>query len=353
LPWLSFVSASSGGAGRRPALPPLRRPWRAAARARSGPSSRNKPIRLGLRPRSRGSELPSRARRGGGNGGIPLDPHSGSLDLEPPVAGGFGCRWRMLRQGLFSLSTDLDGRGWRRHPLPLSIGAAGLLLLTLLSAGRGGEGLGVRSGVVVAGGYSRSFPSNGRRVVEMSGEVAPAWCRGLLGSDIETQSPNKLEAGWILDLGLESPVTPSSSPPRVLLYVASALPACRGGEGKSGDNMPRHWWSPWMRDVEESLLLELALHRQECRCFLLIWSGRGSLPTRAGCLSTLLRVGFFSMPPSYACLLPSVAGSGSLTAGRSFSAALAKTLLLLSPSVGLGAGRPPFRAHVRRRGHAV
>jgi hypothetical protein len=205
---------------------------------------------LGLRPRRCGSELPSRARHGGGIGEFSLDLHSGSFDLEPPVVGGFGCWWRMLRLGLFSISADPGGRGWRRRPLPLSIGAAGLLLPTFMPAGRGGEGFGVRSGVFAAGGYSRPFLSNGSRVAEMSGEVAPAWCRGLPGSDIEAPSPNKLEAGRIKDLGLKSPAASSSSPPQASLYVASALPACRGGKGKSGDNMPQPWWSPWTREVE-------------------------------------------------------------------------------------------------------
>jgi hypothetical protein len=112
------------------------------------------------------------------------------------------------------------------------------------------RGLEVRSGDVVAGGNPRSFPSNDGGVVEMSGKVASAWCRGLPSSDFEAPPPNKLLAGWILDLGLESPATPSPSSPRVLLCVASIFPACRGGEGKSGDNMPRPWWSPWARDVK-------------------------------------------------------------------------------------------------------
>jgi hypothetical protein len=203
-----------------------------------------------LRPRWCGSELLSRARHGGGIGEISLDLHSGSLDLEPPVVGGFGCWWRMLRQGFFFIFADLDGRRWWRRPLPLSIGAAGLLHLTFMPAGRGGEGCGVRSGVVAAGGYSRPFLSNGNRVAEMSGVVAPAGCRGLQGSDNEAPSPNKLEAGRIQDLGLKSPATSSSSPPQVSLYVASALPACRGGEGKSCNNVPQPWWSSWAREVE-------------------------------------------------------------------------------------------------------
>jgi hypothetical protein len=96
----------------------------------------------------------------------------------------------------------------------------------------------VRSGEVVVGGNPRSFPSNGGGVVEMFGKEEPAWCRGLPDSDFEAPPPNKLLAGWIRDLGLESPVTPSPSSPRVFLCVASVFLACRGGEGKSGDNMP-------------------------------------------------------------------------------------------------------------------
>jgi hypothetical protein len=43
-----------------------------------------------------GPVLPFRARRGGGNGGAPLDPHADALDLELPVvaAGGGHYGWR-------------------------------------------------------------------------------------------------------------------------------------------------------------------------------------------------------------------------------------------------------------------
>jgi hypothetical protein len=88
MPQPSFTSASLGGAGRRQAPLPLRRPWRVAARAGSGPSSRNNPDRLGSKFQICGPALPSRARRGSGNGGVSLDPFPSGLDLEPPVAGG-------------------------------------------------------------------------------------------------------------------------------------------------------------------------------------------------------------------------------------------------------------------------
>jgi hypothetical protein len=150
----------------------------------------------------------------------------------------------------FSASADLGGRGGRRCLRFLSIGAALLLLLTSPPAGRGGEGLEVRMGVIAAGGNPRSSSSNGGGVVEASAKVTPAWCRGLPGSDLEAPSSNKLLAGWILDLGLESPLTPSPSSPQVLLCVVPVLLTGRGGEGKNGDNMSRPWWSPWARDVK-------------------------------------------------------------------------------------------------------
>jgi hypothetical protein len=194
--------------------------------------------------------LLSQARRGGGNGGGPLDLLSGDLDLEPPVAGGLFCRRRTRWLAPFFHFADHGGREWRRSPLLFSFGAALFLLFTSLPAGRGGEGLEVRSADVVAGGNPRSFPSNGGGVVEMSGKVEPAWCRCLPDSDFEAPPPNKLLAGSFLDLGLESPATPSPSSPRVLLCVASVFLACRGGEGKSDDNMPRPWRCPWARDVK-------------------------------------------------------------------------------------------------------
>jgi hypothetical protein len=175
---------------------------------------------------------------------------------------------------------DHGGRGWRRCPLLLFIGAAVFLLLTLLPVGRGGEGCRVRCGVAVAGGNPRPFPSNGGGVVEMSGMVSPAWCRGIPVSNIEAPPPNKLMVGWILDLGLESPVTPSLSSQRVLLHVASTLLACRGGEGKSDVNMSRPWWSPWMRDVKGILS-----------------PGVGTSPARVSVApAALVRNGFASYP---------------------------------------------------------
>jgi hypothetical protein len=105
--------------------------------------------------------------------------------------------------------------------------------------------------------------------------------------------------------------------------------------------------------LREPLLRELSCHRQEGRCYLLLWSGRGSPTTRTGRVHAPLRLGFFSRPPSYACLLPSVAGSGSLTAGCSSLAASVKILPLFTPSVGSGVGRPPYRACLRWREHAV
>jgi hypothetical protein len=250
LPRPSFAPAPTGGAGGRRVPLPLWRSWWAVARAGSRPSSRNNSLRPG--PMAWRCDLapPSLPRPGGGNIGVLLDLPPCGLDLKPPVVGGLFCRWRVLQLVVYSPIPDQGGRGWKRWPLLLFVGVAALLLLTFLPAGRGGEGCRVRRGVAVAGGNPRPFPSSGGGVVEMSGLVALAWCRGGPESDIEAPPPNKLMAGWILDLGLESPATPSLSPQQLLLHVAFTLPACRGGEGKSDVNMPRPWWSLWMRDVE-------------------------------------------------------------------------------------------------------
>jgi hypothetical protein len=130
-----------------------------------------------------------------------------------PYCWGVSLQVEVVEAGPLPLSANHGGRGWWRWLLPLSIGAAVLLLLSLLPAGRGGEEQGVRNGGVVASGISRPSPSNGGRAVEMSGKVAPAWCCGLPSSYIETPPPNKLLAGQILDFGLESPATPSPSLP--------------------------------------------------------------------------------------------------------------------------------------------
>jgi hypothetical protein len=280
-------SASSGGADGRRAPPPLRRPWWVADRAGAGLFSRNKPARLGWSHRLRDQAFPSRARHGGGFGEMPLDPLSGGFDWESPVAGGLLGWWRVLWRPFFSASAGLGGWRGRRRLHRRSIGAALLLLLTLLLASHGGEGLEVRMGATAAGGNPRSSSSNDGGVVEASGKVTPAWCRGLPGSDLEASSSNKLKAGWILDLGLGSPVMPSPSSPQVLLCVIHVLLTGRGGEGKNGDDMPQPWWSPWARGVEGIPPPVLSPRRQEGRCYLLPGTGR-ALPTRAGCPSTYL-----------------------------------------------------------------
>jgi hypothetical protein len=150
----------------------------------------------------------------------------------------------------FSASTDLGGWNGRRSPHFRSIGAALLLLLTLLLAGRGGEGLEGRMGATAAGGNPQSFSSNDGGVMEKSGKVTPAWRRGLPGSDLEAPSSNKLKTGRILDLGLGSPVMACPSLPQVLLCVIQVLPTGRGGEGKNGDDMPQPLWSSRKRAVE-------------------------------------------------------------------------------------------------------
>jgi hypothetical protein len=135
----------------------------------------------------------------------------------------------MLQQAGSPPLPDQGGRDSRRWTLLLFTGVAALLLLAFLPASRGGEGCGVSCGTAVAGGNPQPFPSSGGGVMEMSSLIAPAWCRSIPDSDVEAPSPNKLKAGWILDLGLESPATPSLRFPRALLCFGSALPACRGG----------------------------------------------------------------------------------------------------------------------------
>jgi hypothetical protein len=138
-----------------------------------------------LRSQAQDPVIPSRACHGGRIGGAPLDPHSGGLDPEPPVAGRLVCRWRSSHQTFFPSSDDRGGRGWRGRLLLLSIGAAVSLLLPPLRVACGGEGLGVKSGDAAAGGNPWPSPSSGRGVVELSGKVASAWYRGLPGSDIK------------------------------------------------------------------------------------------------------------------------------------------------------------------------
>jgi hypothetical protein len=195
LPRPSCTPAPTGGAGGRRDPLPLCRPWRAAARAGARPSSQNNPARFGLKTRWCDLVRPSRYRHGGGNGEVRLDLAPGGLDPESPVVGGLICRWRELQQVVSPPLPDQGGRGRRRWLLLLFVGVAALLLLTLLPAGRGGEGYGVRCGVAVAGGNPRPFPSSDGGVVEMLSLRAPAWCRGFLDSDIEAPHPNKLMAG--------------------------------------------------------------------------------------------------------------------------------------------------------------
>jgi hypothetical protein len=119
--------------------------------------------------------------------------------------------------------------------------------------------------------------------VETSGKVTPAWCRGLPGPDLEAPSSNKLKTGWILDLGLGSPVTPSPSPPQVLLCVVQVLLIGCGGEGKNGEDMLQPWWSSRERAVEG--IPPPGAVTSPARgpvLYLLPGSGR-ALPTRAGC----------------------------------------------------------------------
>jgi hypothetical protein len=99
-----------------------------------------------------------------------------------------------------------------------------------LLAGRGGEGCGMWCGDVAAGGNLRPFASNGGESVLMSAPANPAWCRGSPVSDIEAPPPNKLKAGWFLDLGLETPATSSRSSPRMKMFAVPALLAWRRGE---------------------------------------------------------------------------------------------------------------------------
>jgi hypothetical protein len=171
----------------------------------------NNPTRFGSVARRCELKLSSRSRHGGGNDEVGLDLLPWGLDPESPVVGGLICRRRVVLQVVSSTSPGQGGWDWKRWPQLLFVGVVALLLLTLLPAGRGGEGYGVRRGVAATGGCPRLFPSNGRGVVEMWSLIAPAWCRGTPGSDVEAPPPNKLKAGWILGLGLESLATSSPS----------------------------------------------------------------------------------------------------------------------------------------------
>jgi hypothetical protein len=75
-------------------------------------------------------------------------------------------------------------------------------------------------------------PSGGRGVAELSGEVAMAWCRRLPGLDIDAPPPNKLKAGWTLDLDLGFPSAPSLISPQVRESAASPLSAVVAARGR-------------------------------------------------------------------------------------------------------------------------
>jgi hypothetical protein len=218
-------------------------------------------------------------------------------------------------------------------PLFCSISAPPPLL-----AGRGGEGLGVGSGDV-AGSWCdnpRPPPSGDGGVAEMSGVAATVWCRGLPAPGLEAPPPNKLKAGWTLFPILGFPAASSSFSPLAPKRATSALLACHGGKGKSVCSPPRPRWSLWESGVEAapSPRVVISPARVPVLPAELEWKGFASDPGR---LFELSLVGRF---PRHAAI--------SLTAGCSLSAASVKNLLLLSPSVGLGDGRPLFRAHVRR-----
>jgi hypothetical protein len=130
-------------------------------------------------------------------------------------------------------------------------------------------------------------------------------------------------ADRILDLGLESPATPSLSSQRVLRYVASTLLAFRGGEGKSVDNRPRPWWSPWMRDVEgiTSPGVGTSPARVPVLPATLEWKGFASYPSGMFEHSPESRV---LLHAAILCLPPPVRGRfGSLTAVHYYHCAFA------------------------------
>jgi hypothetical protein len=345
MPRPSSDSASSGDAGRRLDLLPLRRPWRAAVGAGSGGSSPNKPARPDSRPRRCGPVLPSQARRGGGNGGNSFDLHLGAPDLEAPVAEGFFPMWRKRGKAFFYLSADHGGRGWRSRSLLLPIGAAVSLLLMSLLAGRGGEGCGMWSGDVAASENLRPFASNGGESMLMSALVNPVWCRGSPVSDIEAPPPNKLKAGWFLDLGLETPVTSSRSSPRMWMFAVPALLAGRGGEEKSGDNIPQHWWTPWAREVKGSL--SPGVFTSPARGPVLPAARGWKGASHPGGMPEHLPVSTFLLRAAILCLPPPVRGRfWEFDGGMSLLGGVGEESTPAVPVRWTGAGRSIYRAFV-------
>jgi hypothetical protein len=126
--------------------------------------------------------------------------------------------------------------------LPTFIRDVVSLLVPPLLADRGGEGLGVRSRDAAESGNPRLLLSGGGGVVEWSGKLATAWCRGLPGSDLEASPPNKLKA-VLLAYRSDEPSRRmlcgtgrwrslrSTGSPWVLLLLLAGL----GGEGEDED----------------------------------------------------------------------------------------------------------------------
>jgi hypothetical protein len=118
------------------------------------------------------------------------------------------------------------------------------LLVPPVLAGRGGEGLGVRSWDTTVGGNPRLLPTGGGGVAEWSNRIATAWCCGLSISDLKAPPPNKLKAVlWVCSPDESSCLVfygssrrcgqrPLSSSWVILLLLASL-----GGEGEDEERL--------------------------------------------------------------------------------------------------------------------
>jgi hypothetical protein len=288
----SFKPASTGGVSRQRGLPPLQRPWRTAARARSGRSSSNKPgFPDGSWPHARGPEIPLQARCGDDVGGDPAAPTTGGLDLQ----------WRNSLQALRHPLAGLGGWFWRwLISTPPLLWVILVLLLSSLPAGRGGEEQGEgSSGMGVFPFFERFSLAQALR-----------WCV----------------------VFAEYPLAARGSGERSWGKISTALVAlgrrCRSAWLRL--SLPL-WPTVAARGEEEGAPSGAALEVALSRALL------GHVSSwQSGCSST--------EPSIYACLLPPVAGAGvSMACLFSPSAAVEWRLLHLLSGIA-GVGSPLFRA---------